>query len=128
MQGTAERRSEIMKLLCRRRSETIRNLAFEFEVSERTIRRDIEILSLNEPIYTQVGRYGGGVYVEEGYPLPSSMKARRITAMFISAKTAMKPTLSRAPKPAPATATVSAITFMKMSTAARCFMIRKRGH
>lgn len=66
MQGRAERRSEIMKLLCRRRSETIRNLAFEFEVSERTIRRDIEILSLNEPIYTQVGRYGGGVYVEEG--------------------------------------------------------------
>ena len=55
-----------MKLLCRRRSETIRNLAFEFEVSERTIRRDIDILSLNEPIYTQVGRYGGGVYVEEG--------------------------------------------------------------
>lgn len=69
MQGTAERRSEIMKLLCRRRSETIRNLAFEFEVSERTIRRDIEILSLNEPIYTQVGRYGGGVYVEEGYSM-----------------------------------------------------------
>lgn len=69
MQGTAERRSEIMKLLCRRRSETIRNLAFEFEVSERTIRRDIEILSLNEPIYTQAGRYGGGVYVEEGYSM-----------------------------------------------------------
>ena len=34
MQGTAERRSEIMKILCRRRSETIRNLAFELDVSE----------------------------------------------------------------------------------------------
>ena len=74
MQGTAERRSEIMKLLCRRRSETIRNLAFEFEVSERTIRRDIEILSLNEPIYTQVGRYGGGVYVEEGYAFSQAVR------------------------------------------------------
>lgn len=69
MQGTAERRSEIMKILCRRRSETIRNLAFELEVSERTIRRDIEILSLNEPIYTQSGRYGGGVYVEKSYSM-----------------------------------------------------------
>ncbi len=69
MQGTAERRSEIMKILCRRRTETIRNLASEFGVSERTIRRDIEVLSLNEPIYTQSGRYGCGVYVAEGYSM-----------------------------------------------------------
>lgn len=65
--GTAERRNAIMKILCRRRHETIRNLAFEFGVSDRTIRRDIEVLSLTEPIYTQSGRYGGGVYVMEGY-------------------------------------------------------------
>jgi predicted DNA-binding transcriptional regulator YafY len=69
MQGTAERRGEIMKILCQRRNETIRNLAFEFGVSERTIRRDIEILSLTEPIYTQPGRYGGGVYVDERYSM-----------------------------------------------------------
>ena len=69
MQETAERRSEIMKILCRRRSETVKNLAFELGVSERTIRRDIEILSLREPIYTQSGRYGGGVYVEESYSM-----------------------------------------------------------
>lgn len=69
MQGATERRSEIMKILCRRRSETVGNLAFEFGVSERTIRRDIEVLSLSEPIYTQSGRYGGGVYVEEGYSM-----------------------------------------------------------
>jgi predicted DNA-binding transcriptional regulator YafY len=65
--GTAERRNEILKLLCRRRYETISNLAFEFGVSDRTIRRDIEVLSLTEPIYTQSGRYGGGVYVMDGY-------------------------------------------------------------
>lgn len=65
--GTAERRSAIMKILCRRRYETINNLALEFGVSDRTIRRDIEVLSLTEPIYTQSGRYGGGVYVMEGY-------------------------------------------------------------
>lgn len=35
----------------------------EFEVSERTISRDIEELSLTKPIYTKSGRYGGGVYI-----------------------------------------------------------------
>ena len=60
--GTAERRYEIMKILCRRRYETIRNLASEFGVSMRTVQRDIESLSRTEPIYTQTGKYGGGVF------------------------------------------------------------------
>lgn len=42
--GTAERRYEMMKILCRRRYETIRNLASEFGVSMRTVQRDIEAL------------------------------------------------------------------------------------
>lgn len=67
--GTAERRCEIMKILCRRRHETICNLASEFGVSMRTIQRDIETLSRTEPIYTQFGRYGGGIYVVEGYSM-----------------------------------------------------------
>ena len=67
--GTAERRHEIMKILCRRRHETIRNLASEFGVSMRTIQRDIETLSRTEPIFTQSGKYGGGVYVIEGYSM-----------------------------------------------------------
>ena len=67
--GTAERRYEIMKKLCRRRYETIRNLASEFGVSMRTVQRDIEVLSGTEPIYTQFGKYGGGVYVVEGYSM-----------------------------------------------------------
>ena len=67
--GTAERRYEIMKILCRRRYETIRNLASEFGVSMRTVQRDIEALSRTEPIYTQFGKYGGGVYIVEGYSM-----------------------------------------------------------
>jgi predicted DNA-binding transcriptional regulator YafY len=67
--GTTERRKEIMRILCRRRYETVSNLASEFGVSERTIQRDIHTLSESEPIYTQCGRYGGGVYVVEGYTL-----------------------------------------------------------
>ena len=67
--GTAERRYEIMKLLCRRRHETINNMAFEFGVSSRTIQRDIDALSRTEPLFTRGGRCGGGVYVIEGYSM-----------------------------------------------------------
>ena len=67
--GAAERRYEIMKILCRRKYETIRNLASEFGVSMRTVQRDIEILSRTEPIFTRVGKYDGGVYVVEGYSM-----------------------------------------------------------
>ena len=66
--GTAERRREILKMLCRCRYKTMRNLALEFGVSMRTIQRDIEALSRTEPIYTQLGRYGG-VYIVEGYSM-----------------------------------------------------------
>ena len=65
--GTSERRCLILKTLCKRRHETIAKLAVEFDVSERTIRRDIEVLSMSEPIYTLPGRYNGGDYVVEGY-------------------------------------------------------------
>ena len=57
--GTAERRIEILKILSKRRSEKTKKLAEELGVSERTIRRDILVLSLTEPIYTRAGRYGG---------------------------------------------------------------------
>ena len=66
---TAERRHELMKILCRRRHETVRNLASEFGVSMRTVQRDIATLSRTEPIYTQCGKYGGGVYVVDGYSM-----------------------------------------------------------
>ena len=65
--GTAERRNEILWILCRRRHETIENLASELAVSKRTIRRDIDVLSMTYPIYTQTGKYNGGVYVMDGF-------------------------------------------------------------
>lgn len=57
--GTAERRTEMLRVLCRRRCDTVSNLANEFSVSERTVLRDIEVLSLTEPIYTKQGKYDG---------------------------------------------------------------------
>ena len=67
--GTAERRAKIMRILCRRRHETVTKLAEEFGVSTRTIQRDIDVLSLTEPIYTLSGRYDGGVYVTDNFDM-----------------------------------------------------------
>lgn len=67
--GTAERRNTIIRVLCRRRHDTIQNLASELGVSERTIRRDIDVLSETVPLYTQSGRYTGGVYLMDGYSM-----------------------------------------------------------
>ena len=53
--GAAERRQLILDLLCQRRKEAIPNLAAELGVSERTIRRDIEMLTLRYPIETACG-------------------------------------------------------------------------
>lgn len=65
--GPNERRMEIIDVLCHRRHETMSNLAFEFGVSIRTIRNDIDILSLSYPIETIRGRYGGGVNIADGF-------------------------------------------------------------
>ncbi|MBU3100695.1 MULTISPECIES: HTH domain-containing protein [Clostridium] len=65
--GPNERRTEIMETLCLRKQETMSNLAFEFGVSIRTIRNDIDLLSLSYPLETIRGRYGGGVRVIDGF-------------------------------------------------------------
>ncbi len=64
---THERRESIIKLLYSKKYETIDNLASRFGVSTRTIRRDIESISLTIPIYTKAGRYGGGIYILKEY-------------------------------------------------------------
>ena len=64
-----ERRLAILETMCVRRIDKVENLAFEFDVDERTIRRDILELSLSYPIYTQQGKYDGGVYIADDYYL-----------------------------------------------------------
>ena len=48
-----ERRQQILELLCQRRKDTMQNLAAELGVSERTIRRDVEILTRSYPLDRQ---------------------------------------------------------------------------
>ena len=61
-----ERRATIINMLCQRRHDTVANLAHEFNVSIRTIKYDIEMLTLSYPIYTIQGN-GGGIYIQDGY-------------------------------------------------------------
>ena len=67
--GTAERRLEILKYLCRVRKATMPQLAEKFGVSVRTIQRDIlEIeTTFRVPLDVRCGKYDGGVYVTGDY-------------------------------------------------------------
>ena len=66
--NTFERRMEIIDILSERKKEQVVNLAFELNVSERTIRNDLSELSLSFPIDTKQGK-GGCVFVPEGCTL-----------------------------------------------------------
>ena len=65
--GAEERRKAIWRALCRRRQDTVANLAVEFNVSPRTVYYDIRILSCIYPIGSVRGRYHGGIKVAEWY-------------------------------------------------------------
>ncbi len=64
--NTMERRMAIIDVLIERGYEKADNLAFEFGVSEKTIRNDVSQLSLSYPLYTVTGPYGG-IYIDEKY-------------------------------------------------------------
>ena len=67
--GPAERRQELLEVLCLRRHDTYDNLAHEFNVSKMTIRRDIAVPMCSYPIETVHGGRHGCVKVAEGYYL-----------------------------------------------------------
>lgn len=67
--GTAERRLEILKYLCKARKTKIGQLAEMFGVSVRTIQRDIyEIETVfRVPLDVKCGKYDGGVHIIGDY-------------------------------------------------------------
>ncbi len=67
--GTAERRLEILKYLCKYRRATMPQLAEMFGVSVRTIQRDIFEIEVifHVPLDIRCGKYDGGVYVKGDY-------------------------------------------------------------
>ncbi len=82
MSSPSERRQELLEVLCRRRRDTYDNLAFEFNVSRRTIRRDIAVLMCSYPIETSRG-YGGGVKIADGYYLHHRTLNKKQVALLI---------------------------------------------
>ena len=67
--GTAERRFEMFKYLCRVRYAKISELAERFGVSEKTVSRDVFEIEMTYHITLEVkrGRHGGGVYVSDDH-------------------------------------------------------------
>ena len=61
-----ERRAEIMRILASRRHETMSRLASELGVTDRTIRTDITVLTVDYPLDTIRGN-GGHVKVADWY-------------------------------------------------------------
>ena len=85
----SERRSEILRLLCKRRHETAINLATEFGVSERTIRNDLVILSCYYPIQVTWGLYGGVAHLPEWFHLENRMLSPKQEILLQKLKTAL---------------------------------------
>ena len=54
-----ERRTAIDAATCWRRFDSFGNLAMEFHVSQRTIQRDVILLTLSHPLATVRGCHGG---------------------------------------------------------------------
>ena len=59
-----ERRMEMIRILYNNDMYTVENLAFRLGVSTRTIRRDINAISIRTPIGTKQGKHGG-VFMEK---------------------------------------------------------------
>lgn len=69
---------------------TAKELAYKYEVSERTILRYVDALSMaGVPIYTERGR-GGGIKIADNYKLSSNYFTREEMARLISALTVME--------------------------------------
>lgn len=77
-----ERRNNIYAELRAQRHLTINYLAEKYSVNEKTIRRDIDELTLTYPIETVRGRYGGGIKLADWYhPMQSTLSSKQIALL-----------------------------------------------
>ena len=77
----AERQEQIMAYLFKARSATISYLVTRLGCSERTIRRDIEALTLRFPVETVRGRNGCVTLIEGYQPSFSTLNPDEIQAL-----------------------------------------------
>ena len=77
-----ERRNNIYAELRAQRHLTINYLAEKYSVNEKTVRRDIDELTLTYPIETVRGRYGGGIKLADWYhPMQSTLSSKQIALL-----------------------------------------------
>ncbi len=81
--SNAERRLQVLGVLCLRRHDTYDNLAHEFNVCKRTIRYDVAALMCEYPVETVCGRYGGGVKVKDDYfPYRKALNSKQLDLLI----------------------------------------------
>lgn len=80
----------IVEFLTYHKKSTGKELAEKFQVSKRTIYRDIEILSvLNVPIYVKSGR-NGGIYILEAYTISKTLVSNEDQHQILAALSAFE--------------------------------------
>ncbi len=89
-----ERKSEIIKILEGRRQESISNLAFELDVSDRMVRYDIQSLKAEFPIETTRG-HGGGVRLIQGFQIYKGDITQRQQEILIAHVPTMEPEMGK---------------------------------
>ena len=79
----AGRRAELIRILRGRKRDIIPNLAYELGVSERTIRRDLLTLTLDEGYHIDVisGNGGGVVFHDIGNPHKGILSLQQIAVL-----------------------------------------------
>lgn len=81
----SKRLIELMMTVNRKRKFTVKELAVEFEVSTRTILRDLQELSeLGVPLYSEVGPHGGYQVLKERILPPIAFTEEEAVAIFFA--------------------------------------------
>ncbi|WP_037465591.1 helix-turn-helix transcriptional regulator [Shimazuella kribbensis] len=85
MSAKSKRMIELMMTVNRMRKFTVQELAYEFNVSTRTILRDLQELSeLGVPLYSEVGRHGGYQVLNERVLPPIAFTEQEAVAIFFA--------------------------------------------
>lgn len=75
--SAAKCRQKLLQILSIRRHDTYENLAEELGVTRETIRQDVIELMRYYPVETRRGRYGGGVWIADGYYLTYNSSGKK---------------------------------------------------